>query len=198
VPLETEFVGVSVASVAARAQLMNEVCYNKVVDALKRGKQVMVFVHSRKETGKTGRVLAEMAARNGDTELFSTEDHPQRGLVVKDVRRSRNRELADLFDSGFGLHHAGMLRADRTLTERLFADGHIKVRVRCRCESCVCFWPARTRTTHFCKQCSFCRNQNPARHSQNPKNNATKKTKGAVLHGHARVGRQPAGAHRRH
>lgn len=36
-----------------------------MVDALKRGKQVMVFVHSRKETGKTGRVLAEMAAKVG-------------------------------------------------------------------------------------------------------------------------------------
>lgn len=39
----------------------------------------------------------------------------------------RNRELAELFDSGFGIHHAGMLRGDRTLTERLFADGLIKV-----------------------------------------------------------------------
>lgn len=45
--------------------------------------------------------------------------------------RSRNRELAELFDSGFGLHHAGMLRSDRNLTERLFADGLIKVRRSC-------------------------------------------------------------------
>jgi hypothetical protein len=37
----------------------------QVVEALKRGKQVMVFVHSRKETGKTGRVLAELAAKVG-------------------------------------------------------------------------------------------------------------------------------------
>jgi hypothetical protein len=41
--------------------------------------------------------------------------------------RSRNRELAELFDSGMGLHHAGMLRGDRSLTERLFSDGIIKV-----------------------------------------------------------------------
>lgn len=37
-----------------------------------------------------------------------------------------NREVAELFDSGFGIHHAGMLRADRTLTERLFSEGLIK------------------------------------------------------------------------
>jgi len=42
--------------------------------------------------------------------------------------RSRNRELQELFQSGIGLHHAGMLRSDRNLTERLFSDGFIKVR----------------------------------------------------------------------
>lgn len=41
--------------------------------------------------------------------------------------RSRNRELGELFDSGMGLHHAGMLRSDRNLTERMFSDGIIKV-----------------------------------------------------------------------
>jgi len=28
---------------------------------------------------------------------------------------------------GFGIHHAGMLRADRNLTEKLFSQGLIKV-----------------------------------------------------------------------
>lgn len=41
--------------------------------------------------------------------------------------RSRNRELQELFASGIGMHHAGMLRSDRNLTERLFSDGYIKV-----------------------------------------------------------------------
>ena len=39
----------------------------------------------------------------------------------------RNREVQELFDLGFGMHHAGMLRADRTLTERLFAEGLLRV-----------------------------------------------------------------------
>jgi hypothetical protein len=47
--------------------------------------------------------------------------------VKKDVLRSRNGQVKDLFMSGFGIHHAGMLRADRNLVERLFAEGHIKV-----------------------------------------------------------------------
>ena len=43
------------------------------------------------------------------------------------VAKSRNRELQELFQCGFGMHHAGMLRADRTLVERLFSEGLIKV-----------------------------------------------------------------------
>lgn len=37
------------------------------------------------------------------------------------------RELQEIFAQGVGMHHAGMLRADRTLTERMFADGVLKV-----------------------------------------------------------------------
>lgn len=41
--------------------------------------------------------------------------------------KSRNKDLIKLFEAGFGIHHAGMLRSDRTLTERLFSDGLLKV-----------------------------------------------------------------------
>lgn len=60
----------------------------QIVDSLKRGHQVMVFVHSRKDTGKTGRIMAELAAKNGETNLFETEgDDPKRGLAVRDVNK---------------------------------------------------------------------------------------------------------------
>lgn len=38
-------------------------------------------------------------------------------------------ELKDLLPYGFGIHHAGMSRVDRTLVEDLFADRHIQVLV---------------------------------------------------------------------
>jgi pre-mRNA-splicing helicase BRR2 len=41
----------------------------------------------------------------------------------------KNADLKDLLPYGFGIHHAGMSRADRTLVEDLFADGHIQVLV---------------------------------------------------------------------
>jgi hypothetical protein len=60
----------------------------QVVDSLKRGYQVMVFVHSRKDTGKTGRVLADLAAKAGECSLFESEgDDPRRGLAVRDVNK---------------------------------------------------------------------------------------------------------------
>ena len=37
------------------------------------------------------------------------------------------RQVQQLFYQGLGVHHAGMLRADRTLTEQLFEQGLIKV-----------------------------------------------------------------------
>ena len=42
---------------------------------------------------------------------------------------TKNKDLADLLPYGFAIHHAGMTRADRTLVEDLFSDGHIQVLV---------------------------------------------------------------------
>ncbi|KAJ7417966.1 hypothetical protein WISP_61759 [Willisornis vidua] len=46
-----------------------------------------------------------------------------------EVQRSRNKQLRELFPDGFSIHHAGMLRQDRSLVENLFSNGHIKVLV---------------------------------------------------------------------
>ncbi|CAK9255752.1 unnamed protein product [Sphagnum jensenii] len=130
VPLSQQYIGVSEPNFVLRNQLMNEVCYNKVLDAVKREQQAMVFVHSRKDTVKTARILVEIAQRNAEQGHFNDlTNMPQYGMMKKEVSRSRNRELGELFESGFGVHHAGMLRSDRNLTERLFSEGLLKVLV---------------------------------------------------------------------
>ncbi|KAH9288103.1 hypothetical protein KI387_032220, partial [Taxus chinensis] len=129
VPLTQQYIGVKEHNFVARNNLVNEICYNKVLDALKRDQQAMVFVHSRKDTGKTARIMVEIAQRNGELGYFSNETHPQFGIRKTEVHKSKNRELGELFQSGFGIHHAGMLRADRNLTERLFSEGLLKVLV---------------------------------------------------------------------
>lgn len=127
VPLETSFVGVSEKNFFARQSVMDEVCYQKVVDSLQRGHQAMVFVHSRKDTGKTARMLAMKAQQNGETAQFDCSDVERYDLASKDAKKSKNKEMLEVFANGIGIHHAGMLRSDRTMMERFFSKGFIKV-----------------------------------------------------------------------
>lgn len=53
VGLEQQFIGVTEKSSLKSMKLMNEICYQKVMDKAGK-KQVLVFVHSRKETAKVG------------------------------------------------------------------------------------------------------------------------------------------------
>jgi replicative superfamily II helicase len=47
--------------------------------------------------------------------------------LQKDVSKAKSREVVEFFESGFGIHNAGMMRSDRSLMERLFAEGLLKV-----------------------------------------------------------------------
>jgi activating signal cointegrator complex subunit 3 len=127
VPLAQTFIGVKETRPMAQRNQMDEVCYEKVVKFLRMGKQIMVFVHARNATAKTGMILKEMAQNKGTAAIFEPEEGPQLGLAKSAVQKSRNRQLQELFNSGIGMHHAGMLRSDRNLVEKLFAQGHIKV-----------------------------------------------------------------------
>lgn len=89
----------------------------------------MVFVHARKETVKTALALKEAALTDGTLDEFSCEDHPSFSLFKRDIGQSRNKEMKELFNSGFGIHHAGMLRPDRNMMERMFQARAIKVRM---------------------------------------------------------------------
>lgn len=130
VPLSQQYIGVTEQNFVLRNQVMNEVCFGKVLDAVKNGQQAMVFVHSRKDTVKSARSLVEIAQRNDHLGKFTNvTENPLYGMMKKEVAKSRNRELGELFQSGFGVHHAGMLRSDRNLTEKLFSEGLIKVLV---------------------------------------------------------------------
>ena len=73
------FVGVSERNVLARLSLMDEIAYQKVAAALRHGHQAMVFVHSRKDTGKTGRTLGLKAQQGGDGALFDCTADEVRG-----------------------------------------------------------------------------------------------------------------------
>ncbi|KAG8095958.1 hypothetical protein GUJ93_ZPchr0013g36564 [Zizania palustris] len=129
VPLAQQYIGISERDYTKRSEQFNTLCYEKVVESIKQGHQALVFVHTRKDTGKTARTLIDLAANAGQLELFSNASHPQYSLIKKDVSKAKSREVAEFFESGFGIHNAGMIRSDRSLMERLFADGLLKVLV---------------------------------------------------------------------
>eukprot|EP00727_Mastigamoeba_balamuthi_P005510 m51a1_g1579 putative activating signal cointegrator 1 complex subunit 3 (2006) ;mRNA; r:104604-111515 len=130
VPLSMKFIGLRESNPLRAKNAMNDVCYEKVVDSLRRGYQVMVFVHSRKETVSTARRIVELAQHANGIELLQTsQDKVVNPQFAREVSRSRNREIQELFPNGLSCHHAGMLRPDRTLVERLFAAGAVKVLV---------------------------------------------------------------------
>ena len=87
----------------------------------------MIFVHARKETVKAAMTLREMAMLEGNSEDFICEDHPQWNFYRQKISESRNKEMKQLFDGGFGIHHAGMLRSDRNMMEKMFDSKAIKV-----------------------------------------------------------------------
>lgn len=131
VPLEQHFIGVrgKPNSPTSRKNL-DRVVFEKVSELVREGHQVMVFVHARKETVKATEALKEAAQADGVLDDFSCQEHPQFDLFRREIGQSRNKEMKQLFDLGFGIHHAGMLRTDRNMMERMFEARAIKVRAR--------------------------------------------------------------------
>ncbi|KAI9348199.1 Sec63 Brl domain-containing protein [Obelidium mucronatum] len=116
VPLEQHFIGAKgrAGSASSKAN-MDRVCYEKLIDLVREGHQVMVFVHSRKDTVKTAMMLRDEALAENLSGLFDASHDPNYANAVKEMSKTRNKELKELFGSGFGIHHAGMLRSDRNM-----------------------------------------------------------------------------------
>lgn len=128
VPLEQHFLGVK-GKAGSRQSMENldKASWEKVKGMLKDEHQVMVFVHSRKDTIKTARMFYQMALDDGCEDLFDNTGHQRYNQACREMERSKGRELRELFKKGFGVHHAGMLRSDRNLMERMFGDGLVQV-----------------------------------------------------------------------
>ena len=128
VPLEQHFAGVkgTEGSKVARDNL-DLVAFEKVKDMLQRGHQVMVFVHSRKDTYRAALSLYEQAQKDMSIDLFDPTGHEYYGQATRDIKNTKAKELRELLPKGMGTHHAGLARSDRNLMERLFAEGVLKV-----------------------------------------------------------------------
>ncbi|KAK0183322.1 hypothetical protein PV327_001373 [Microctonus hyperodae] len=128
VALEQQYIGVTEKKPVKRFQAMNEIVYEKTMEHAGKN-QVLVFVHSRKETGKTARAIRDMCLEKDTLGQFLREGSASMEVLRAEAEQVKNQELKDLLPYGFAIHHAGMTRVDRTLVEDLFADRHIQVLV---------------------------------------------------------------------
>ena len=128
VPLEQHFLGVKgKPGTKSSRDNIDQTTFEKVKDMLRLGHQIMVFVHSRKDTVNTARMLIQKAQDEQCENLFDCSAVDGYGNAVKELKSTRGRELRELVPKGFGTHHAGMPRTDRNRVEQLFAAGHINI-----------------------------------------------------------------------
>ncbi|KAI3656106.1 hypothetical protein MP638_002716 [Amoeboaphelidium occidentale] len=128
-PLKQAYIGVTSQGISKRAQVMNKVCYEKCLQQCARQNQVLVFVHSRKDTHRTAQQIRDLAISEETLGTFLPAQSESRRVLEEEIENVHSKELRDLLPYGFAIHHAGMNRGDRQLVEDLFADGHVKVLV---------------------------------------------------------------------
>ena len=121
-PLKCCFYGIKEFGNAQRANnIMNEIIFENLLRILRMGKQCIIFVHQRAATYNTAMELIEIIkSRSNITHLFDCQDAWK---AEREVNTSRNEQVKELFKYGMSVHHAGMLRKDRTMVENLFHNG---------------------------------------------------------------------------
>ncbi|CRK32138.1 hypothetical protein BN1708_018925, partial [Verticillium longisporum] len=125
-----EFIGVTDRKAIKQLKTMNDVTYNKVMEHVGTNRnQMLIFVHSRKETAKTARYIRDKALEMDTINNILRHDAGSREVLNEASSQATDKELKDLLPYGFGIHHAGMSRIDRTDVEDLFARGAIQVLV---------------------------------------------------------------------
>ena len=129
VPLTQSFIGIKGRNPSQTRIENDNICYERMKESLLQGNQVMIFVHSRNETHKTARNMIKFLLED-DLDISKMVNRDLMWEKAnRSLMRSRNNEIRELFSKGFGVHHAGLIKSDRLLMEKMFRQGHIMVLV---------------------------------------------------------------------
>ncbi|KAI5963826.1 brr2 [Candida pseudojiufengensis] len=118
-PLEQKFFGIKEQNAVKKKTAMNEACYDQTLNVLEQNQQLIIFVHSRNETFTTAEYLVDTISNDYINET-------SKEILLQESERVSNNKLRKIMVAGFGIHHAGLTKEDRTLVEDLFAQGHLK------------------------------------------------------------------------
>jgi len=128
-PLVQRFAGITSKKPLKRNKLKNELCFEYCREQFLRNNQVIVFVHSRKETINTARNIIEHCRDNGALEELLPPSSHSFDILKEEAETTGMEALKELLPAGIGIHHAGMTRDDRSLVEDLFREEHIRILV---------------------------------------------------------------------
>ena len=106
--------------------IYNDLSYERTREFLKNNKQVMVFVHSRKETMNTANIYIEKIKENFDDCYFKPLQNPYHAELILSIR---NKPLQKMINFGIGIHNARLLSNDRKIVEKLFLEGYLRILV---------------------------------------------------------------------
>ncbi|EAL72371.1 DEAD/DEAH box helicase [Dictyostelium discoideum AX4] len=125
IPLEQQYIGISDRGIK-QLQRCNDITFTKVSERV-GDHQILIFVHSRRETAKTGKDLRDRAVEDQSIDRYIRDPASREILRATASKQIQNAELKDLLPYGIGIHHAGLSRSDRSLVEDLFGDNRIQV-----------------------------------------------------------------------
>lgn len=129
-PLKQEFIGVTDKKAIKQLKTMNDICYNKTLEHVgQRGNQMLIFVHSRKETAKTAKYITEKAIENETIGQILKHDSASRAYLAEMAETVDDPSLKSLLPLGIGIHHAGLSLADRDVVAECFEDKKLQVLV---------------------------------------------------------------------
>ena len=131
-----------------------QITYDKVMDHAGKS-QVLVFVHSRRETSSTARMLRDMALENDTLGLFLAEDAASREILSNESEEMSDLACKDLVPYGFATHHAGM---SRKCVHMMF---ELPSPLVIACLDSVTMHPPRTFGDFFLSPCALCHLESP-------------------------------------
>ncbi|KAF5188213.1 Dexh-box atp-dependent rna helicase dexh12 [Thalictrum thalictroides] len=108
--------------------LMSKLCCDKALSVVGKH-QIVVFVHSARETTKTACEVRDTALARGELGCFLKEDSKSRVVLKHHAGLVGSKDLKDLLPLGFAVHHAGLDARDSQLVQNLFTEGHVQLLV---------------------------------------------------------------------
>lgn len=126
-PLQQCFMGISHKKPLKRFQLQNSLAYERTLHQMQNSEQVIVFVHSRKETAATCEYFIQRAIEEEATDHFLKPGTASHEIIQTELSNVGSKDLREIMEYGLAIHHAGLTRSDRELVEALFEKGHIRV-----------------------------------------------------------------------